>query len=311
LAITELFSTRQKKLRGEVSDVYQYDVIGTRLKTQIIHIVRDTLGEEYYYNTVGAKGCNEPSYGFYEYIHKTLCREYGLFTLKEYEDSNFKAVFDTFLTSTDVEFNLDVIELSFKVIDNGVRRNLNREHQHPDEAIRDLNYRFKAAGVGYQFESGEIIKIDSQFVHSEVVKPVLQLLGKEQMYSGANDEFLSAHEHYRHKKYKECLVDCLKSFESVMKAICDKRDWTYKNTDNAGRLINVCFTNNLIPSYMQSQFESLKQLLISGVPTIRNKKGGHGQGTNISEVSEHLASYILHLTATNLLFLSKCETDLG
>ena len=95
-----------------------------------------------------------------------------------------------------------------------------------------------------------------------------------------------------------------------MKAICDKRKWTYSHTDNAGKLINVCFAHDLLPSYMQSQFESLKQLLKSGIPTVRNKKAGHGQGAEITTVPEYLASYVLHLTATNLLFLANCETNL-
>ena len=47
------------------------------------------------------------------------------------------------------------------------------------------------------------------------------------MYAGANDEFLRAHEHYRHKRHKECLNECLKAFESMMKAICKKRRWPY------------------------------------------------------------------------------------
>lgn len=39
----ELFSRRQKRLRGEVSDVYQYETIPRELKVQIVHIWRDTL----------------------------------------------------------------------------------------------------------------------------------------------------------------------------------------------------------------------------------------------------------------------------
>jgi hypothetical protein len=53
----------------------------------------------------------------------------------------------------------------------------------------------------------------------------------------------------------------------------------------------------------------LNILLESGVPTIRNKEGGHGQGHEIKEVPEYLTSYALHLTATNLLFLIKCEEN--
>ena len=39
----ELFSRQQKRLRAEVSDVYQYETIPRELKVQIVHIWRDTL----------------------------------------------------------------------------------------------------------------------------------------------------------------------------------------------------------------------------------------------------------------------------
>ncbi|EBH3330230.1 hypothetical protein EHS80_24535, partial [Salmonella enterica subsp. enterica serovar Kentucky] len=74
--------------------------------------------------------------------------------------------------------------------------------------------------------------------------------------------------------------------------------------------INSCLSQNLIPAYLQSQFTSLKTMLETGIPTIRNKNAGHGQGADIKEVPEELVSYMLHLTATNLLFLLKCEKNI-
>ncbi len=41
----ELFSKRQKRLRGEVPDVYQYETIPQELRVQVVHIWRDVLGE--------------------------------------------------------------------------------------------------------------------------------------------------------------------------------------------------------------------------------------------------------------------------
>ncbi|HAX5771969.1 TPA: hypothetical protein JTW80_004632, partial [Escherichia coli] len=182
--------------------------------------------------------------------------------------------------------------------------------QSPGDAVIELNERFREHGVGYQFESEEIIRIDSQLIHADVVKPTLILLSGEPLFEGANDEFLAAHEHYRHKRYKECLNDCLKSFESIMKAIHDKNNWKYSPNDTASKLINSCLSQNLIPAYLQSQFTSLKTMLETGIPTIRNKNAGHGQGADIKEVPEELVSYMLHLTATNLLFLLKCEKNI-
>ncbi|MFW0004452.1 MAG: STM4504/CBY_0614 family protein [Coxiella endosymbiont of Dermacentor nuttalli] len=302
MSIFDLFSRRQRKLKGEVPDVYQYDEIPNQLRVQIIHIVRDVLGPD---NSSQATSV-------YTFVHKTLCKEYGKFSLVDHYDTDNEAVFNFFLKEQNYEYCLDIIEIFFKVIDNYVRENIYNFHsskQNPDDAIKELNIRFKEAGVGYQFEQGELIRVDSQFIHSEVVKPVLELLGKNKDYRGASAEFLAAHEHYRHQRYKECLNDCLKSFESLMKSIHKKHSWPFNQNDTAKKLINGCLTNGLIPQYLQNQFSSINILLESGVPTIRNKEGGHGQGHEVKEVPEYLASYALHLTATNLLFLIKCEEN--
>lgn len=305
MSVFELFSKRQKKLRGEYPDVYQYDNINEKLRVQVVHIIKDTIGLEGPYNDITNKS--------YEDIHQILCKEYGVFSLGKSSESYSSAIFNYFLREEDHEKCLDIIELSFKVINTYVRRNewqlerIESVIQKPDNAIIELNARFKESGIGYQFEANELIRIDSQFIHSEIVKPLLHLLGKDKKYIGANNEFLSAHEHYKHKRYKECLNDCLKSFESLMKAIHEKHSWPYDSDATVKRLINSCLENKLVPEYLQNQFSSVRLLLESGIPTVRNKEGGHGQGAEVSTVPEHLASYTLHLTATNLLFLTKCE----
>ncbi|MGP2540564.1 STM4504/CBY_0614 family protein [Pantoea eucalypti] len=305
MAINDLYSTRQRRSRGTLSDVYLYDNIPKSLRIQAIQLIEEIIGP---LNRDHCYGAN-----LYAHIHKALCREYGVFSLNRASLYDGTAISHFITNEPDYERCLDAIELTFRHIDVTVRENTKIygcSSGEIDDAINELNYRFKEAGVGYQFESGEIIRVDSQFVHSQAVKPILQILGSNPSYEGANDEFLSAHEHYRHQQYKECLNDCLKSFESLMKAIHVKHGWEFNQTDTAKKLINGCLVNGLIPEYMQEQFSSFKSLLVSGIPTIRNKEGGHGQGPEISTVPEHLASYALHLTASNLLFLAKCEEQL-
>lgn len=303
MSVFELFSKRQKTQRGEVADVYQYSEIPGKLRVQIIHIIEATLGNESNYHVIN----------LYKDLHTILCKEYGKMSLGSPYDSDKEAILNFFLNEKNYEYCLDIIELFFKVINSLVRKSPNSffsSTQKPDDAIEELNIRFREAGLGYQFEENELIKVDSQFIHSEVVKPVLQLLGADKDYQGPSAEFLTAHEHYRHQRYKECLNDCLKAFESLMKAIHKKNNWPFnQQKDTSSKLINNCLINGLIPNYLQDQFVSINKLLESGVPTIRNKEGGHGQGAEIKEVPEYLASYALHLTASNLLFLIKCQEN--
>jgi hypothetical protein len=307
MPIFNLFSKRQKRLRGEVPDVYQYDDIPQELRAQIIHIWQDAFGNP----NLSYSKTDEA----YKALHDMLAREYGVFQLSQSarSDDYQGMLFDFLLTSRDVEKVLDAVEASLRFV--SVLGNdsqyvaLSHPSITPTDAIEEINQRFREHGIGYQFESGEIVRVDSQYIHAEAVKPALGLL-RERYYRGANEEFLKAHDHYRHGSYKECLNECLKAFESTMKAICDKRGWTYNSNDTASRLIEVCFREGLIPNYLQSQFTSLRTSLESGVPTVRNRLGGHGQGSQQTVVPGYLAGYLLHLTATNILLLVEAEKEL-
>jgi AbiJ N-terminal domain 4 len=301
MPVYDLYSKRQKRLRGEVPDIYQYDNIPKELRVQVIHIWKDVIGI-----SLKDSGASDA----YREIDSVLCREYGLDNLAGNANA-FEDLTKFFLSCNDQERVLDVIELSFNYIDLTVRANPSRfsVRGNPNAAIAELNTRFFEHGIGYQYESKQLIRKDSEFLHSEAVKPVLLLLS-DPLYKSANEEFLKAHEHYRHQNYKECLNECLKAFESTMKIICDKRGWTYKQTDTASTLINICFTNGLIPSHLQSQFGAIKSALESGIPTARNKQGAHGQGPLQIVVPDYLASYMLHMTASTILLLVNSEKAL-
>ncbi|MER9646808.1 hypothetical protein [Mesorhizobium sp. M0199] len=305
----DLFSKRQKRLRGETSDVYQYDTIPKPLRVQIVHILRDAIGQSGPYAEM-IEGC-------YKIIVDALRREYGLFSLPpvpSYGERSYEQEHADFLLNTqDVERAVDVIEISFRVVANVTSRANYLGRSNPrkiaGEAVEELNARLKDHGVGYQFLDGEMIRVDSELIHAEAVKPALRLLNTKS-YKGAHEEFLKAYEHYRQGNTKEALNECLKAFESTMKAICDKRSWPYSSNDTASKLIAVLYDNGLVPSFWHSQLGSLRSLLESSIPTGRNRMGGHGQGATPTDVPDHIAAYMLHMTASTLVFLTKAEEAL-
>ena len=139
MAIFDLFSKRQKRARGEVPDVYIYDQLPSPLRVQIVHIVRDALGEDRY----GSHNVQEA----YKHINDVLCREYGLFELTKYPNSLAESVFNHFIGNSEVEKALDFVELAFRVIDRVVRESIYQYNTDakikPDDAIQELNNRFK------------------------------------------------------------------------------------------------------------------------------------------------------------------------
>jgi len=313
MSIADIFSKRQRALRGDLPDVYSYDKIPNPLKVQIIHIWRDALGDEREYQNDYLHVART-----YRLIVETLRREYGLFALPGEDQSYGRGrlylaeLVNFLLQEQDPEKALDAIELSFKCIDILTRdfdylRRGNYD-KVADDAIAELNARFREHGVGYQFD-GEIIRVDSQLLHAETVKPALALL-REPEYKGVQVEFLTAHEHYRHGRRKEALIESLKALESVMKSICAKRQWKHDPAASAKPLFQTLFDNGLIQPFWNSHFSALRATLEAGVPTVRNKLGGHGQGSEVVEVPDFLVGYVLHLTAAAIVFLVAAEKAL-
>lgn len=309
MEIIEIFSERQRK--SSEKDVLTYDELPRELRVQIICICRETLGslEDYCsYNSNVLKT--------YEFIVKTLRKAHGKYTHLVQENpgnSTYIEELEEFLLKEkNVDRTLDAVEITFRIIDIYTRKTTYLCRHDADtiatDAIEELNLRFKKHNVGYQFENGQILKINSLFTHDEVIKPVLKLL-QDQKYAGAEEEFIKALTHYRNNNLKESINECLKAFESIMKIICSDCGWDFPESAPAKNLIKVCFDNNLIPQYWQSHFTSLRCLLESGVPTGRNKESGHGQGSEIKEVPMYLASALINMTASNILLLVGAATD--
>ena len=301
MAIYEIFSKRQKRLRGELPDVYQYDTLPQPFRVQVVHILRDCLGQ------AGVHFSSK----YFEIIHEILAKEYGVFQIHKQGNTVQEIVFN-FILTTEVEKVLDVIEVSFSVADGDRRAHMSVPPipLGSDKSVAELNARFREHGIGYQFESGigKVVRVDSELLHQEVVKPVLRLL-KASHFAGAEKEFHKAHEHYRHQRFQESINESLKSLESTLKIICKRKRWSFRERDTASKLIQIVFDRGLIPNYLQSQFNGLRTILEGGVPTIRNRDGGHGTGATPRQVPAHLAAYALHLTASAVVFLAEAAGE--
>jgi hypothetical protein len=298
MAVTDLFSKRQQRLRGEVPDVYVYDKIPMPLRIQILYMVDDLLGPALeYYKPFSV--CNQ----IFKAVVKTLRLEYGKHRISSGEENDEYHELLLFLKKEeDIDRVLDAVEL---IIANA------SEYSGYDESltefVNDLNVRFREHAVGYEIISGEVIRIDSRFLHSQVVKPSIQFLNQPG-FEGAQQEFILAYEHYRHARHKEALNEAVKSVESTMRAICTARDWSFKTSDNAKRLIVVCQTNNLFPSYYQSHLAALVSLM-EGVVSIRNNESAHGQGSEVRSVEADVVAYGLHMAAAAVLMLASLHTN--
>jgi AbiJ N-terminal domain 4 len=290
------------------SEVCQYDKLPIEFRRQVIHIWKSAISAYPSYLYLDLQN----SWGS---IHGYLIRKLGLFKLGHDKGASPEVQCSNFLLSpeTSIDNILFLIERTFQYIDKDIRKSLNNYRvnpiylrsdiyqQLPDDAINELNTRFREHAIGYQYNNGHIVRVDSDFIHAEVVVPALTLLSSQD-FSGAEQEFRIAHKYYREQEYKEAIANALKAFESTIKTICKRLNWSYDENDTASPLIENILKKGLIPKYHDQQLHALKKLLVS-VSTPRNKEAGHGQGEDVKQVPGYLAGYALNITASNIIFL--------
>ncbi|MCI9201710.1 MAG: hypothetical protein HFI03_15265 [Lachnospiraceae bacterium] len=293
----KLFSERIKNKNGE-PEVYSYDVSSKAFRNQVFYIMADVL--DIY---------EEHGDSLWDYMHDSFAREMGLKKLGRYGEGYKKNNIEEFVDESFNDAFLDLVDYIFHLFDVGCRDIQPRYRSDLDtnmlvnKAVEELNYRFKQHNLGYEFVNGEIIRIDNKVIHQEVIKPALRLL-YEEGFEGAEEEFRKAFEYRRKGDNKNAILEAGKSFESVMKTICDKKEYKYdKAKDTAKALINILEHNNFYPSYMSAHMASLRTTLETGLPVVRNKKAGHGQGSTVEFISDEFAEYALNLAAANIVLL--------
>lgn len=308
--IYKIYSKRIKEEMQKEDDVYNYTEIPNSLRFQLIYLLNDFIGDS----------------DAWDAIRSILIREYGIERLVDRYIYGAKEECHEFIKKVEsVEKFLDMIELGmssleYYINENGFdycksRYNISIS---PENAVKELNHRFKENNLGYEYIDGKIIRIDRKFTHNEIVKPALKLLYEEE-FEAANEEFITAHIKYREgcakgsvEDYKNAIINCNKAFESTMKIICERKKElvpTYNNKHTANELINDLIQAKIIPNHLENSFHGLKNALKgikasleNGLPVIRNRVG-HGNGINIEVVNEELVTYAINMAATNIVLL--------
>jgi HEPN domain-containing protein len=296
MPVLDLFSSRA----AAVPDVWVYDKVPPLLQVQIANIIERALGSF-------AKHGRRSSLPIYKFVTREIAHEHGRSSLSGESHAPYD-VLACVRKEQSARVWLDVVELSFRLIEKycGKFGKIERTEAAitipADQAVEERNERFRRAGFGYRYESGKIIRIDSEFLHQEATRPALALLS-DSRFAGANEEFRAAHDHLKAGENRDCAVDALNALESTMKAICDAKGWQYEKGARASDLLSVLRREKLFPEYADKSLDQLLATLKSGLPAVRNESGGHGQGAVPVETPTYVAVYALNLAASKIRLL--------
>ena len=308
----KLYSQRQNA--SQACSPLEYDTIPKEFIQQYLYIARDIFNAS-----------PKPAYGqhrYWECLAKKYCREKGIELLGE-DTGEYALEIELFLKHPDTttEDILDIVELTFSTeiipkfpqsllaatqLTSAMTAGLEimefdfRKNQYIDE----LNQRFKQHNLGYALVDGQIIRKDSELLNEKTIVPAFALL-KDNRFKSAEEEIQKAFRFRRTGDNAEAILNAAKAFESVMKVICSEMGYEYDaDKDTAKNLIAHLEKNAFYPPSLNNHITNIRTTLESALPTVRNKKSGHGAGTASTYISDAFADYALHLAATNIVFLA-------
>ena len=298
------YATRKREAeQSGVADVYVYDALPAFLRRQLALIFTSCFGP-------GLQNYGGNNESVWDFLANTMYREVESFEIKASRISNHDKCLSYLTNSTDVPGVLEFVELCCRLME--MRYAKMPEHQRAlygvtqdaTDGLEEINVRFRQNLVGYQYISDEIVRVDSEFMHSEVVKTALSLL-QGPIFEDANNEFRKAHSYYLAGDIRDCNTAALRSMESALKAICHARDWPFDAGASVERLIVTVRQHNLFPDYLSGSFDQLIGAMKGGLPKVRDKQGGHAGAPQDAPVPEYIGGYALHLAASNIVLLTK------
>jgi hypothetical protein len=136
-----------------------------------------------------------------------------------------------------------------------------------------------------------------EYIEETAIRPALQAL-TDPRFATANEEMKKAFEHQRKGDSNEdAITACGRAFESVLKTICEIKNWNYvADKDACAALIKACQDHNLFPGFYAPIFQA--------TGTIRNKLGAHGKGpTPLYKVEKAHVEHAIQLTTAHIVLL--------
>ena len=166
----KLFSQRKREEENGVSDVYIYNKFSKEFRNQYFHIIKyvfNSNSDDSYYTYNG-------SINLWEIACENFAREKGLkYLLDDYGYCNNRLAYEKYVDECSDEDFLDLMDYTFTAIISNKDTAGIVGRAKIDDAIEELNYRFKQHSLGYEFINGNLIEKTNEQIHREIIKPAL------------------------------------------------------------------------------------------------------------------------------------------
>lgn len=180
----------------------------------------------------------------------------------------------------------DIIELQY----------IELSEKEKPEFEKTLNELFAEKDIPWILHDGRLIKIDAKQFELDVKAKTLALIKKlkdcDGVFQAPFNELTTALEFLEKGSYAEAISNAEKSYESVLKILCNV------NRGNADKLTKQVLEANIcnIPESMTT--EGFREKVLLSLPYVRNHStASHGSGKEVVEITKEMANLSINMAA--------------
>lgn len=165
------------------------------------------------------------------------------------------------------------------------------------EFEKALNCLYGEKDIPWILHDGRFIKIDAKQFEIDLKAKSLMLMkelkGEEDIFQASLNEMVTAIEFLEKSSYAEAVSNAEKSYESVLKIICDV------NRGNADKLTKQILEKNICSIPKTMTIDGFREKVLMSLPYVRNNfTASHGAGKEVIEISKEMANLAINMAAS-------------
>lgn len=201
--------------------------------------------------------------------------------------------FEDFIVFAYPHLVLDALEAFYRLVPSD---------RHPLQ--ERLNAVLEEEGSPWRMSDGRMYQVDSRYL--DALKSQTEDEMRREGFLGAHEEFMDARSHLQAGDADDAIQKANRAFESALKSLLNQREGT------AGDLLKrMRSETDLLDGIPPEAQKAMVSKVLQGLPILRHKIAGHGQGTDPVDVSRAFGDLAVNLAASYIKFLLDLKKELA
>lgn len=201
--------------------------------------------------------------------------------------------FDDFVVFAYPQYVLDAMEVFYRLLPEDKRQSFQSE----------INAVLTEEESPWLMSDGRMYMIDSRFL--DTLKNQLEEEMRREGFLGAHEEFRDARSYLQSGDVDDAIQKANRAFESALKSLLNQKEGTADDL-----LQKLRDKTDLLDGVPEEAQKALTSKVLQGLPVLRHKLAGHGQGAEPIDIPRAYGDLAVNLCAAYIKFLFDLKKEL-